>query len=364
MKNILISGASIAGLATAWWMDHLGYKVTVVELAAAPRTAGAAVDIRDDTTAIVKRMGLYHALRSKTLQVQLMEFKNADDVTEASIVVPESHEDIEIERPEFMEIMLADLKNRVDFIFNDRITAFVETDTDITVTFKNAPQQSFHLVLGCDGMHSGVRKLWFGEEAEYAHFLEAYFSITIVNKLLIPTSTMQGYNSPGKAVMLNAYNGKTDIIFCFVAEEEIPYHYRDVEQQRQLILKNFTGGGWRTDELLAEIEKADNFYFDKFCQIKMQSWSKGRIALVGDAAYCASPAAGMGASLSIAGAAALADALVKHNGNFENAFKEYNNSLRPFIEEVQATALNNVRKTFLPRTEEEIHQRNTHMTGF
>ncbi len=364
MKNILISGASIAGLATAWWMNHLGYKVTVVELAVAPRTAGAAVDIRDTTVDIVKRMGLFEQLKATSLQVELMEFKNADDVTENSIVVPPSHEDIEIERPEFMKIILADLNHQVEFLFTDRITALQETADAMQVTFKSGVQRSFDLVLGCDGMHSGVRKLWFGEESEYAHFLEAYFSITIVNKLLVPTSTMQGYNEPGKAVMLNAYNGKTDIIFCYVAQQEIAYGYRDIDQQRQLIKEKFAGSGWRAAELLDEVLQADNFYFDKFCQIKMPSWTKGRVALVGDAAYCASPAAGMGASLSIAGAAALADALVKYDGDFALAFESYNQVLRPFIEEVQANAAKNVRQTFLPRTVEEIHQRNTQLTGF
>lgn len=364
MKNILISGASIAGLSTAWWLNHLGYKVTVVELAAAPRTAGAAVDIRDATVDIVKRMGLYEKLKAKSLQVELMEFKNTDDVTENSIAVPSEHEDVEIERPEFMDIVLADLNHQVEFLFNDRITDLAETANGMTVTFKSGLQRPFDLVLGCDGMHSGVRKLWFGEESDYAHFLEGYFSITIVPKLLVPTSTMQGYNEPGKAVMLNAYNGKTDIIFCFVAEQEIAYDYRDIAQQRQLIKRNFAGGGWRSEELLNEIDNADNFYFDKFCQIKMPSWTKGRVALVGDAAYCASPAAGMGASLSIAGAAALADALVKYDGNHAQAFEEYNKMLRPFIEEVQANAAKNVRQTFLPRTAEEIRQRNTQLTGF
>lgn len=81
--------------------------------------------------------------------------------------------------------------------------------------------------------------------------------------------------------------------------------------------------------------------------------------MVGDAGYCASLAAGMGASLSMEGAAALADALQKHNGNFEPAFDEYNKILRPFIEEVQATAELNVRENFIPRTEEAIRKRNT-----
>ena len=61
--------------------------------------------------------------------------------------------------------------------------------------------------------------------------------------------------------------------------------------------------------MLREMAGSNNFYFDKLCQIKMPSWTKGRVALVGDAGYCASPAAGKGGSSAIDGAAALADAV-------------------------------------------------------
>jgi 2-polyprenyl-6-methoxyphenol hydroxylase-like FAD-dependent oxidoreductase len=232
------------------------------------------------------------------------------------------------------------------------------------VHFRKSPQRVFDQVIGCDGIHSGVRKIWFGQEEEYSHFLGAYSSITIVNKLLVKQKTMQMYNVPGKAVMLNAYNNKTDIIFCFLSENEIPYDYRDIEQQRAIIMEQFSGLGWRTPALLEELESSDNFYFDKFCQIKMPCWTKGRVALVGDAGYCASPAAGRGASLSIEGAAALADALKKYHGDFESAFQEYNKKLRPFIEEVQATAEFNVRENFIPATEEAIRKRNVEAKGF
>ena len=164
--------------------------------------------------------------------------------------------------------------------------------------------------------------------------------------------------------MLNAYNNKTDIIFCFFSEKEISYDYRDIAQQRKIILEQFDELGWRTPELLEEVQGLENFYFDKFCQIKMPSWTKGRVALIGDAGYCASPAAGMGASLSIDGAAALADALVKNNGDFKLAFEDYNKNLRPFIEEVQATAELNVRESFIPRTEEAIRKRNEQENPF
>ncbi|MFD2934014.1 FAD-dependent monooxygenase [Spirosoma flavum] len=368
-EKVLVSGASIAGLSTAFWMNKLGYKVTVVELANEPRTAGGAVDIKGAASEAAKRMGIFEQLKSNRSNVELIEFKNDVDVTEGSISLTNEGEElpddeIEIERDKFAGILVDRLKNDVEFIFNNSITALNETEDDIQVTFKNGMQRAFDLVFGCDGIHSGVRKIWFGQETEYTHFLEAYSSITIVNKLLIKQKTMQMYNVPDKAVMLNAYNNKTDIIFCFNSEKEIPYDYRDIEQQRKIILEQFAGQSWRTPELLKEIQESENFYFDKFCQIKMPSWTKGRVALVGDAGYCASPAAGMGASLSINGATALADALQKHNGNFNLAFQEYNKNLRPFIEEVQATAELNIKENFIPRTEEAIRKRNTQAVAF
>lgn len=369
LKKVLVSGASMAGLSTAWWMNKLGYKVTVVEIANQPRIAGGAVDIKGLAVDAARRMGIYDQLKSNRLNVELIEFKNAEDRTEGSISLTSDDaelpdDDIEIERDKFVRILLDDLENDVEFIFNNSITALNETDKDIQVTFGNGTQQPYDLVFGCDGIHSGVRKIWFGDETEYTHYLGAYFSITIVNKSLIKQKTMQMYGVPDKAVMLNAYNNKTDIIFCFNSDQEIPYDYRNGDQQRSIIMEHFKDLSWRTAELLEEVLHSNNFYFDKFCQIKMPSWTKGRVALVGDAAYCASPAAGMGASLGMAGATALADALHRHDGNFKLAFQDYNRDLRPFIEEVQAMAELNVKENFIPRTEEAIRKRNTETKAF
>ncbi|MET4137779.1 2-polyprenyl-6-methoxyphenol hydroxylase-like FAD-dependent oxidoreductase [Pedobacter sp. UYP1] len=176
--------------------------------------------------------------------------------------------------------------------------------------------------------------------------------------MLIKPNTSQMYNEPDKAIMLNAYNNKTDIIFCFYSEKEIFYDYRNEQQQREIILHQFAGQSWRTPELLEEVKNTKTFYFDKLSQIKMPSWTKGRVALVGDAGYCASPAAGMGGSLAINGASALADAMQKHSGNFELAFQDYNINLRSFIEEVQANAVRFGLEVMVSRTEEAIRKRN------
>lgn len=364
VKTILVSGASIAGLATAYWMDQLGYKVTVVEVAPAPRTGGTAVDLRLGTIDVLKRMGIYEQVRSNALNLELIEFKNAANETVGSFAQNRfnNEEEIEIERTILVGVLYNILKGKVNFLFGNSITALHETTNNITATFKDSTQSTFDFVVGCDGTHSNVRKIWFGPEADYAHFLNAYFSISIVEKTLVAPNTVNFYNTPGKAYMLNAYKNKTDVIFCFAADEEIEYDYRNVDQQRNIILEQFTGQQWRTGELLSEVAHSENFYFDKFCQIKMPSWAKGRVVLVGDAAYCPSPAAGMGGSLALDGAAALADALKVHKENYKSAFQEYEDNLRPFIESVQADAEMNAREKFIPRTQEAIDQRN--MEGF
>jgi 2-polyprenyl-6-methoxyphenol hydroxylase-like FAD-dependent oxidoreductase len=345
-KNVLVSGAGFAGLSTAYWMHKLGYDVTVVEVSADLKKGGTPVNIGDDAVGIVKRMGLFERIEANRLQMEDAELKNADDVTEGPLQFPPDtaspEVNWEIERDTLLDLMFAAVKDNVKFVFGNSIEALDETENDVRASFRDGSQRSFALVFGCDGVHSRVRKLRFGDEREYVHFLGQYFSITIVNELLIKEGTTQIYNEPGKFAMLNAYNNKTDIVLAFSSENEIPYDYRDEAQQRKIISAQFSDQRWRIPELLEKVGNSKSFYFDKVCQIKMPSWTKGRVALVGDAGYCASPAAGMGGSLAIIGAAALADAFQKHHGNMELAFQEYNESFHPYIETVQANAANNL----------------------
>ncbi|WP_394840343.1 FAD-dependent monooxygenase [Pendulispora rubella] len=362
-KKVLVSGASFAGLSTAFWMRRLGYEVTIVEIAGGLRTGGTAVDIKGKTVDIVRRMGLFEQIRSNRLSLQRWELKNERDVTERSLVLrgedeAPSESEFEIERSVLLTMLFDTVKGHVEVVFDDSITALNEANDGIEATFASGSRGTFDLIFGCDGVHSAVRKLWFGDEARYMYFLGQYFSITIADKLLIERNTAQMFNVPGKAVMLNAYKNNTDIILSFASDEEIPYERRDEEAQRRIIAERFVGVGWRTAELLEEVRSSKSFYFDKLCQIRMPSWTKGRVALVGDAGYCPSPAAGMGGSLAIDGAAALADAMRDHDRNFELAFRDYDERFRPFITEVQAEAVRTGLETLVPRTEEAIRARN------
>ena len=358
-KKVLVSGASFAGLTTAYWMNKMGYDVTIVEIGTHLKMGGTPVDIKDSTVDIVRRMGIFEQIKANRLKLEKWEFKNADDITEKTVLFKQElpNNEFEIERDVLLNILFDTIKNDVKFIFSNSITALQESQDHVEVSFKDGSQEAYESVFGCDGIHSSVRRIWFGNETEYAHFLGQYFSIAITDKLLIEESTLQLYAEPNKGFMLNAYNNKTDIVFTFRTGQEIPYDFRDQNQAKQIVFNQMQGMKWRTSELKEELLNSKSFYFDKFCQIKMASWTKGRVALVGDAGYCASPAAGMGGSLAIIGATALGDALEKHNGNFELAFNDYNQDLRPFIEEVQAGAVEMLDK-LLPGTEEEIRWRN------
>ena len=364
-EPILISGASFAGLATAWWMHRLGYRVTVVDVAGGLRKGGTPVDIRESVIDVVRRMGLLERIAAESLPPRPTQFIGPDGRPLMQETPPEDTEDREpeweIERDALLDMLFDRVKDDVEFLFNDSIAGLEEGRDAVQVTFASGRQGSFALLFGCDGTHSNVRKMCFGAESLVLFFMRNYFSLTIVDKLLIPEDTAQMFSVPGKTVMVNAYHGKTDIAFSFFCAEEVPYDRRDRKRQKEIILEHLAGAGWRTDELLKEMSESDNFYFDKLCQVRMPAWTQGRVALVGDAGYCPSPAAGMGGSMALLGAAALADAFQKHPRDFARAFQEYDQSLRPIAGEIQTNAIEFGLKMFLPVSEEEIDQRNAQL---
>jgi 2-polyprenyl-6-methoxyphenol hydroxylase-like FAD-dependent oxidoreductase len=359
--NVLISGASFAGLAAAWWMNQLGHAVTVVELAKDVRRGGTPVNIRDGVIDVVRRMNLLERIASASLPPRPTTFLDAHGKPlplSLSMAEAEPEEEYEMERDVLLNMMFEEVEDDVEFLFDNCIASIHESADEVAVTFKSGKQRAFSLVLGCDGTHSAVRRMCFGEESLFLLFLECYFSLTIVDKLLIDENTAQMLSVAGKTVMLNAYNGKTDIAFCFVSEREIDYDRRNQAEQKRMIRERFAEERWRISELLDEMSDCDDFYFDKLCQIQMGTWSKGRVVLVGDAAYCPSPAAGMGGSVAILGAAALADALEKYPDDLQKAFQEYDEGFRPTIEAIQAHAVEFGLEMFMPRTEEAIQRRN------
>lgn len=363
-EKVLVCGASFAGLTAAYWMKELGYEVTVVEMGSHLKQGGTPVDIKNETVEIIKRMGLFEKLKAHRIGPEKWEFKNAADVSEHTVLLGELPEnEFEIERNVLLNMLFDLVKHTVSFIFNNTVTALDEKDDGVNVRFKDGTEGGFQFVLGCDGVHSAVRKIWFGEESEYVHPLGPYFCIAIAERLLIEEGAYQLYAEPDKSLSMYAYNNKTDVIFIFKPQKKISYDFRNQDQIKEIVNTQIQGMAWRSSELKEELLNSNTFYFDQFSQVKMSSWTKGRVALVGDAGYCASPAAGMGGSLAIIGATALADAFKRYNPHFQKAFAAYNKELISFIEEIQAGAVLMLEK-LLPATQEEIDRRNKNGFGF
>jgi 2-polyprenyl-6-methoxyphenol hydroxylase-like FAD-dependent oxidoreductase len=199
----------------------------------------------------------------------------------------------------------------------------------------------------------------FGDFEVSSYFMGGYFYLKVVPETgLVPANTTQIYSVPGRTAMLNGYEDRTDIALAFRADRPIDHDFRDRAQQRRLIHEHFEGLGWKVPDMLAHVDASDDFYFDQANQIRMPAWSKGRVALVGDAGYCVSPVAGMGGSMAIIGAGQLADALQRYPDDHAMAFRDYEEKLRPFVEQVQQRAATEGMALLFPADEIELAERN------
>lgn len=361
-KTVLISGASIAGLTMAYWMNRYGYRVTVVEIGPAPRLGGSPIDVRGDSLDIAKRMNILEAIKAAKLQTKGLQFMNADNEKQGLMLVEEigairPGDDTEIRRDDLVNILYSVAQDNVVYKFNNHISAIDQDQHKVTVTFKDKITEEFDFVIGADGIHSGVRKFVFGPEEQFAHFLNFYFSILPVDKNLGELNYCQMYNTPNTMAAVYYYNSEiADAILTFKASAKLSYDFKDIDAQKNIVINAFEGIGWKVPQLIEELKKSKNFYFSQGCQIKMPSWSNGRIALIGDAGYAPAFPTGMGSTLAMQGATILADAMVD-NEDYQVAFKKYNEYFRPIVDHMQETVYSGM-SFLMPETEEAINERN------
>jgi 2-polyprenyl-6-methoxyphenol hydroxylase-like FAD-dependent oxidoreductase len=340
-RTILIAGASIAGPTLAWWLVRAGFAVTIVESAAALRAGGNGVDIREQALEIIGRMGLAGAVRGKAIRMHGMRFVDAHDretarLSTAALEQAIGTEDIEIPRGDLSHILHEATMNDVDYIFSDGIAALAQDADGVDVTFRHAPARRFDMVIGADGLHSAVRAQVFGSEAEFVRFRQHYFAVASCDLDLSERGWITFYNEPGRsAAFARPETGGGLLNFLFCSDVALDYHHRDLAQQRHLLRDAFSGLGWHVPAMLDAADAAPDFYFDSLSQVHMADWSRGRVTLVGDAAYCASPASGAGALLAISGAYRLAGELAAEP-NPQTAFRRYQTAQQPLVAQKQA----------------------------
>ncbi len=342
MKNqrILISGMGVAGLALAYFLKQYGFTPTLLERATSLRTGGFKVDIRGIAFEIVKRMQILETLLVKHATVIRAREIDANgkvlNEVKGAVFNALSNNDFEILRGTLCETILTKLTD-VECLFGNNIAYAEQNSEGVNIKFDLGNSRQFDLLVGADGLHSNVRRLFFGEEKNFFKDLGLFISIYSMPNILELDQEEILFQLPNK--FINVYNARQSdclrVALVFNGNN-LKVDYKDIKAQKNAIYLVYANIGWRTEELLSYINKADDFYFDNIAQIHMPKWSCERVILIGDAGYCGSPLSGQGTSLALVGAYVLADELHKLDGDYEQAFSQYEKRLWPFVEANQA----------------------------
>jgi len=362
-RSALISGASIAGPALAYWLADAGWDVTVVERAERLRTSGYPVDVRGTAVEVVRRMGLHQQIASRAYRhvpVRLLtpsgrrlctlDFGNLLNSTEAG--------DVEITRGALSEVLFAATSDRVTYVFGDSIESLTETDRGVDVTFRHRPPQTVDVVVGADGIHSNVRRLTFGDESRFIRHLGPYAAIWDLPNDMFSPGTGFMYSHAGRTAMVErpADGSPARAFLAFVHPTPGAVDRHDTDAILATVRGAFAEDRWRTAEVLDTLAGAEDLYFDTVSQVRMDRWSSGRVALIGDAAYAPAFLSGQGTSIAIAGAYVLASELVAGDRP-EAAFAAYERRLRAYVEKNQNLALR-TDSSVISRTPGQLLRRN------
>lgn len=325
--RILISGASIAGPALAYWLVRRGAEVTVVEQAPALRTGGHGVDFRGAQMDLLRRMGIADEVRENETGMGEQVVIDAGGRPLVTLPAAFASGEVEILRGDLSRILHDRTRHDAEYVFGDRVSALDDDAGGVQVTFEKAPPRRFDLVVGADGMHSGIRELAFGPEAEHSTYL-GYYSVgfTVPNHLGLDHSGLM-YDEPGRATMLSSGRDRSIAGAGFVfSSPELTFDRHDRARIDEIITERYAGAGWEVPRLLEALPRATDLYIDPLSQIRLDRWFRGRVVLLGDAAWAAGPG-GSGTGLAMTGGYVLAAELAADRDHAA-AFARYEAKLR------------------------------------
>jgi 2-polyprenyl-6-methoxyphenol hydroxylase-like FAD-dependent oxidoreductase len=356
-RRVLISGASVAGPVLGYWLNRFGFRPTVVELTEELRfgSGGHAVDLFGPAVQIIEWMGVLPQVEQARTSTEIISFIRAGhrpiDVPAELGSEGVSARHVEIMRGELAKIIYEAGRGDIDYVFGNSISSLEETEQGVNVTFRPGSAQVFDLVIGADGLHSITRRLAFGEEHRFLHFLGGYLAVFTVPNYLDLHQQMLGYGEVDRTAAIYPVRetGEARVLFLWRTPTLHDYDRRDTAAQRRLIKNPFGDMDWEVPRLLAELESADDLYLDSISTIVMDTWTRGRVTLVGDAGYSPGSAVGGGTSLAVVGAYVLASELAAASGDHIRGLAAYEQALRPAVKESQRIGPATM-KTLIPRS--------------
>ncbi|MBE9662954.1 FAD-dependent monooxygenase [Mucilaginibacter myungsuensis] len=336
-KKILVTGASIAGPTLAYWLNRYGFNVTVAERAPELRLGGQNIDVKGPAAEIARKMGIEEAIRAQNTTEVGLRFVNTRNKTVAEFPVESSlsmTQELEILRGDLVRILYDLTKVDVEYRFGEHITQLEQTNANVNVTFSSSRSELFDLVIAAEGIGSKTRELAFAKRPEFK-FLGLYTAYLTITRSATDSSWARWCNAENGIVFLLRpdNHGETRASITFTATED-EYKGLSLEEQRSALIGRIRGSGWESERLIMEINKTSDLYFDRISQVKAPEWSEGRVAIVGDAAYCATPIAGKGTDLAMTGAYILAGELYTAS-TYQKAFEVYEQKMRPYVEKCQ-----------------------------
>ncbi|SDF76650.1 FAD-dependent monooxygenase [Phytopseudomonas seleniipraecipitans] len=337
-KKILISGASVAGNTTAWWLSRYGFDVTVIEKAPAFRNGGQNVDVRGAGRVVLRKMGLEQAAQALGTGEIGTDWVDEDDNPIARFHVDDIGDgptaELEIMRGDIARMIYEPASSRSTFLFSETIRALEQDADGVTVHFSNSPSARYDAVIVAEGVGSPTRELIFPGEnnPKWMDMTLAYFAI--------PKTSADGvfarqYNTVG-GIGATLKPGRGNNVHVYMGMQKKPEGENDwpIERQKQFLQERFSDAGWHFPRILEGMNKTDNFYFDVLRQVRMRRWHHDRVVLTGDAAWCVTPLSGIGTTLAIVGGYVLAGELSRTD-DLPSALVAYERVMRPFVKEGQ-----------------------------
>ena len=338
MPSILISGAGIAGPALAYWLNSHGWATTVVERAGELREDGQNIDVRGAGREVARRMGIEDAIRAASTGEVGTRFVDGDGTPVASFPVSASDTggptaELEILRGQLSRILVDRTREETEYVFGDRIVALDDHGAGVSVTLAGGATRTVDIVVVAEGLRSRTRSLVFPAE-DAVRELGLYIAYLTIPRTGTDTAWWRWYSAGrGRSVTLRPDNvGTTRATLTFLSDvrglDEL-----DRDAVTTILRRTFADAGWQAPRVLAALDDAP-VHFEAVGQAHLPSWSRGRVALAGDAAHCSSPVSGMSTSLALTGAYVLAGELAGHPGHAE-AFDRYEAVMRPYVDRAQ-----------------------------